>query len=562
MSTNPPLPQKEDLPKEIGRVATTLSDEAQKAAIQKCDELGFDLNRGRIPLQETLINLSHSRDVLIDAAQNNKLFQLPLKLQHTLFSQTQKISEALTALVGGSDTLLILEDAVEDLTASIWSFNLHNLSDQILGFHTKMNQLKEQETLIRQAHRKAQLFEKSSNRANALLSSIEETAKGCTDQAHSIKSSVDQVSAVAAKINEQEQKVSALTVQVQQHDSTAAQFVVNAKNAAAEVEAFANKSRELLPEIETERSLVAELRSNVDKLLASTEKTVNESLDEFQKKYVELKEEAETSTKAIREKAENAVQELTSKAKEDIVTSLSAFEERSAHLEQSINQFISEGDSRLNKLEEDQESRFSAHTEEFSKKSEAELKQRVDELDELEGRIRKAIERATGYTLFHSFQKRQLDLAESKRFWGYALAGAVLASLCASGLFIWSLQYVQVYNAAFYLKLSISLPLIYAIAFCNVQYSRERRLEEEYAFKSSISISLDPYQKLVGELVDKSKPEELSKYTAFIIESVLRVFTSPTERVFGEHHPKDEQSSEKLIRAIKDLLDPIIKMKK
>ena len=75
-------------------------------------------------------------------------------------------------------------------------------------------------------------------------------------------------------------------------------------------------------------------------------------------------------------------------------------------------------------------------------------------------------------------------------------------SLCASGIFIWSLQYVHEYNAAFFLKLSISIPLIYGIAFCNVQYARERRLEEEYAFKSNISISLDPYQKLVGGLVD------------------------------------------------------------
>jgi hypothetical protein len=116
----------------------------------------------------------------------------------------------------------------------------------------------------------------------------------------------------------------------------------------------------------------------------------------------------------------------------------------------------------------------------------------VNELEVLEARIRESIERATGYTLFHSFQKRQLDLAKSKRFWGIALAIAVAISLCASAGFIYSLRYVQVYNAAFYLKLSISLPIIYAIAFCSVQYSRERRLEEEYAFKSNISISLDP----------------------------------------------------------------------
>jgi hypothetical protein len=133
----------------------------------------------------------------------------------------------------------------------------------------------------------------------------------------------------------------------------------------------------------------------------------------------------------------------------------------------------------------------------------------------------------------------------------------VALSLVLSVVFIWSLRYVKAYNPAFYLKLSISIPLIYGIAFCNVQYSRERRLEEEYAFKSNISISLDPYQKLVGSLVDKTKPEELSKYTAFLIDSVTRVFTSPTEHIFEESG--DKNSTEKLLKALGDFIEPLLK---
>jgi hypothetical protein len=137
-----------------------------------------------------------------------------------------------------------------------------------------------------------------------------------------------------------------------------------------------------------------------------------------------------------------------------------------------------------------------------------------------------------------------------------------MTSLCVSGLFIWSLQFVQVYNAAFYLKLSVSIPLIYAIAFCNLQYSRERKLEEEYAFKSSVSISLDPYQRLVGTLVDKANPEELSKYTAFIIQSVSRVFTSPTEPIF-EGTPNERNYAEQIIKAVGktlgDVIEPLVK---
>jgi hypothetical protein len=82
--TNPTgLPPKEDVAKEIGKLANTLSNEMQTAAVKKARELGFDLQRGRLSLEETLINLSHNRDLLIDAAQKSKLPQLPLKVQYT-----------------------------------------------------------------------------------------------------------------------------------------------------------------------------------------------------------------------------------------------------------------------------------------------------------------------------------------------------------------------------------------------------------------------------------------------------------------------------------------------
>ena len=108
----------------------------------------------------------------------------------------------------------------------------------------------------------------------------------------------------------------------------------------------------------------------------------------------------------------------------------------------------------------------------------------------------------------------------------------------ASGWFIWSLQFVHEYNAGFFLKLSISLPIIYTIAFCNLQYSRDRALEEEYAFKSNISISLASYERLVRRVLDTDKPQEVSKYTAFLIGYVNQVFTPPTAHKTAECEEK------------------------
>src|ERR1700744_6304256 len=95
--TNPAaLPTKQDLPKELWRIATTLSDEMQARATGKARESGFDLSKGRLSLEETLINLSHNRDTLIDAVEQEKLIQLPLKVQYLLYVQSQKISDNLT----------------------------------------------------------------------------------------------------------------------------------------------------------------------------------------------------------------------------------------------------------------------------------------------------------------------------------------------------------------------------------------------------------------------------------------------------------------------------------
>ena len=109
-------------------------------------------------------------------------------------------------------------------------------------------------------------------------------------------------------------------------------------------------------------------------------------------------------------------------------------------------------------------------------------------------------------------------------------------------------------------KLSISLPIIYAIWFCSVQYSRERRLEGEHAFKASISISLDASRELVEKLIVRDKPEKMPKCTAVIIESVGRVFTLPTEIAFD--HPKDSTLTEVVIEASGEVAKDIIRLVK
>ena len=129
-------------------ILTTLTIETVNAALIQCEEKGFDQNRGIVPLYESFINLNYSKNILADAIQNKKLIQLPITVQNTLLAQLESISKSLTSLINGTDEVENLANYIEQLNTAIWQYGLHNLSDQVLGYQEKMNQLKNQELEI------------------------------------------------------------------------------------------------------------------------------------------------------------------------------------------------------------------------------------------------------------------------------------------------------------------------------------------------------------------------------------------------------------------------------
>ena len=184
----------------------------------------------------------------------------------------------------------------------------------------------------------------------------------------------------------------------------------------------------------------------------------------------------------------------------------------------------------------------------------------MERLRGLEAQVDGAILRATGFSLFHSFQTRQEGLQRATRLWAYSGGICVVFSVICSLIFLFNMRYFPSGGSAIYYKISLSLPFIFAITFCALQYNRERRLEEEYAFKSNISISLKPYQQLVEEMVDKNNPEERAIYSKFIVDSIGRIFTSPTGLVF-DSAPDDGKGATGLLKVAGDIAENLIKTK-
>ncbi len=471
---------------ELYRLLTTFTEESQKAIYAKVEEVPLNPNSGVVPLDESFINLNACRDILMDAIENRKLIQLPITVQQVLLKNLTEISRAQASLLAGTDEIVNLTGAIEQLNTAVWTYGLHNLSPEVLGYQQKLNQLKNQElraatlqselekgltlksnletvlTASESSLAKLQEFEKT---ASDLLQRSTESGQQVASTEQSVKATLTNVEQLAsAAVASIEQKTASIVENVERSDSAATQLLANTKTASAEVMAVQPKINDFFTEITANRQKMVSILETAEQTVANNN----------------------TEAKRVIETKQAQTLELTT------------------------------------------------------------------ELKRLEAQIDDQIKRATGYSLFQSFQKRQEALQKSVTFWGRVL-GATVALAVLAGIFLVIELRSTAVNGLFFLKLSLSIPIAYWIGFCTVQYGRERRAEEEYAFKSNISISIDPYQDLVKKIIDINDPKEKEKYTTFVVDSITKVFTSPTDNIFSSHQ-KDPRISNRLLKQLAEIV--------
>jgi hypothetical protein len=572
------MSEKENIPSKLWDIVTTLSESTQQAAVRKAQDLGFDLDAGQIPFQETLINLSHDRDVLREAVEKGRIVQIPLKLQYRLLAEATKVKAQLEQLVSGSDVVLPLENAVDDLSATIWQLNLQNLSPEVLSFESKMNDLKTQEIQIKKVLSEARKLEGTIRQLSELHAEAESKVKATSEYAEEGRALTERITAFLKNSEEAERTALGSASVVQQHQTDIANTAALARDANAEILSIKENSREVLENLSESNETFGKIRDEIMELKTSTTEYIDSAKEAHQQFVEALREEVDTKVDSLVESTREKMDESISATSNQLKESIDQATENYTNLESEVAESEAKRESRskaqldkcVAEFEESRKTSFQNLNAEFAilqekiqhniDRHDTEAERLTKHLSELESRIHDSIERATGFTLFHSFQKRQADLTRSKYLWAYALLSCVVASIGLSAFFIFSLGGLHELNTLFLMKLSISLPIIFAITFCSVQYSKERRLEEEYAFKSNISISLEPYRKLVGSLVNLEDSEERAKYTAFIISSINRVFTSPTGLVFDSDE-KGGETAKGLLKTAGDVAETLLKIK-
>jgi hypothetical protein len=520
--------QRPDYLSEILSLCTTLSSEAIDAAEKKAKANQFDIDRGDITFTEVAINLTSAREILRDAIEKRKLIQLPITVQKEVLLNLQNISRALQGLMDNTDEIVNLGNAVEALNTSIWKYGLHNLSEQILGFQTKVNQLKQQEVRAKNLLAELQRGIDTCERLGVLA----QQAEIATEQVSKLRLASEQDVSVASASRQQIQdeltKASTAAIAAAQAESQIAQYSSAIKTTASEIDPLTASIKSFFGEIATHRQQMADATDAASKFLTESTATINNEVQANRKAIADLVDQFN-----------NGDLELIKQA--------AASQAKSEQTEHSA--LITATQQRLDELE----ARLKVRSEETIEKNDADTKKHIEELKVLKESIKEQLAQATGFGQFGAYQSRQNSISKRKYFWVGAvgiLAGTVVL---LTYYIATTAGQSDLHSAAFWIKLSMNLPLAFLITFCTIQYNRERRLEEEYAFKASVSISLTPYRDLIYSILERDGALKDGTYTRFVVDSVRSIFTSPTEKIFDS--PKGiEGIPEKALKTAAELI--------
>lgn len=183
--------------------------------------------------------------------------------------------------------------------------------------------------------------------------------------------------------------------------------------------------------------------------------------------------------------------------------------------------------------------------------------------EELEGLARNQLGLVAMETLANSFAGEAVNLKSSTRKWFWHVIGVTIVLVIAVlGISIWQVLHEgALLRWGFAARLPIAAPIIFYLAFVSSQYSRDKRLLEEYSFKASIARSFEAYRKVVHEEIPE---DEKSKKTSFVVETIQSIYSSPMKNISDNRSGKDENGEasgwfKRILDTLKEIKDVLPK---
>lgn len=164
-------------------------------------------------------------------------------------------------------------------------------------------------------------------------------------------------------------------------------------------------------------------------------------------------------------------------------------------------------------------------------------------------------------TLANSFAERAGNLKESAADWFDRIFNtSLILAIAVIGVAAWQVYAEKtLLEFSFLVRLPIISPVIYYLVFVHSQYSRDKRLFEEYDYKASIAASFEAYRKVIKEELYDS--EGLSKKTDFILGTIRDTYSSPMKNILNQESKGEESDKTGEFNLLERTLEVLNKLK-
>lgn len=286
------------------------------------------------------------------------------------------------------------------------------------------------------------------------------------------------------------------------------------------IKSVINKSKETKSSLEEVESKIEVIEANIKQKLSDIDAQKSE-IDKFIKEIDDYKtqiyDEDIGVNKVILEAEDFNV--TIGEEKDKVKKSLTEF-----------NNLIKVGSANIDQTKEDvlkkklQVETYQREVESFKTKIEG----HNNSANEMVDKIGKILDLVTDTGLANSFDERRKRVTKNMNIWRYILLISVLLSATALFLLfglndkIFEMNKIQEPYMKFLFKLTLSSPLIFAIWFSSIQYSKERHILEQYEYKTATALALEQYTRLLEEKFEDGFDEEKFNFVTDLINKVYK----------------------------------------
>jgi chromosome segregation ATPase len=224
------------------------------------------------------------------------------------------------------------------------------------------------------------------------------------------------------------------------------------------------------------------------------------------------------------------------------------YQEIETHKDEMI-EYKKQAEVNYNKLKADCNETVKKFTEDAKNiiKNNKDQQEKIDEL----------LHKAVSAGLFGVFKVRQKFLVVTR----FILLGGVLVSAIVVAIGVAYIAHTisnsdgATFDKAFFIRTALMVPLVYLLYFAGAQYKKERQAEEEYAFKSAISFSLEPYRNLLLKMKNDGENE-----AGFVKQLMEDIFDNPVKRLFK--YEEKEAECEEVVNLVSNVMEKMPSGKK